>query len=216
MKVYLVRHGQTAGNLVHLYQNDADTISEKGIKEAKFLAERFRSIPLDLIIPSPYSRAHETAQRTAELKNLPITTNDLLVEKRWPKEIEGKAVSDPSIQEIRKLIQENEYTNPDWRYSNEERYVDVRERCIKFLAHAESLAQKHSHVLVVSHAHILKVMLSVIIHGSKVPAQLFRDIFHAVSLHNTGITVLEYADNKWHLVTINDHAHLGEYHRQPH
>jgi broad specificity phosphatase PhoE len=216
MKLYLVRHGQTEGNLTHIYQNDTDQLSDKGRSEAEVLARRFETIALEAIISSPYSRARETAAPIAQYKKLPLQTNELLVEKRWPKELEGKSASDQTIQELKSLLQEKEHTDPEWRYSNEERYIDVRKRMAQFLSDAQTLAAQYESILVVSHAHVLKVFLAVMMHGPEVSAKLFRDIFHTVSLHNTGITVAEYSEGKWHLLTINDHAHLGDYHRQLH
>ena len=216
MKLYLVRHGETEGNLVHLYQGDSDPLSAKGRAQGAILAKRFESIPLDLILASRYVRAMETAKMVADAKKMPVQVEDLMVERRWPKEIEGKEAADPGIQDLRTMLKEKELSDPEWRLSNEERYIDVRERAIQFLAKAQTLSKTHNDILVVSHAHMLKVLLSVIIHGPEVSAKLFRDIFYVISLHNTGITVVEYDGKQWHIVTFNDHAHLGEYHRQPH
>ncbi len=213
MRLYLVRHGETEGNLVHMFQSDVDELSSKGQEQAALLAQRFAKIHVDMIISSPYSRTRATAEAIARSKKLPVTVNELLVEKKWPKELEGKPADDPSIQAIRKLLHEKEHTDPQWRYSDEERFIDVRERCVQFLTYLQTLSSD-MHILVVSHAHILKVMLSVMIHGPAVSAQLFRNIFHMLSLHNTGITIAEHVDDQWHLLTVNDHAHLGDYHRQ--
>ncbi len=216
MKLYLVRHGQTEGNLAHIYQNDTDKISDKGLQEAEFLAKRFESIVIDQIISSPYSRAHETAEKVAAVKKISITSDPLLVEKRWPKEIEGRSSDDSSIKDIIALLKEKELSDPEWRYSDEERFIDVRARCVTFLSKMEGMATSSKGILIVSHAHTLKVLLAVVIHGKDVSAKLFRDIFYSVSLHNTGITALEHSKERWNILTLNDHAHLGEYHRQPH
>ena len=216
MKLYLVRHGETEGNLVHLYQGDSDPLSVKGKAQGEILAKRFSTIQLDMILSSRYKRAMETANIVGEAKKLPVEIEDLMVERKWPKEIEGKKADDATIQELRSLLKEKELSDPQWKYSNEERYIDVRERAIKFLKKAETLSASHNNILLVSHAHVLKVLLSVILHGPDVSAKLFRDIFYVISLHNTGITVVEYDGKQWHIVTFNDHAHLGDYHRQPH
>jgi broad specificity phosphatase PhoE len=214
MKLYLVRHGQSEGNITHLYQGPDESLTELGHQQAEFLANRFGSISLDGILASPYKRAQQTAAYIGKKKNLEITTNALLVEKSWGSVLTGKSRNDPTIQEQVNLLLEKEQSEPEFRLSDEERFIDIRKRAVQFLDAAVSLKEKHKALCVVSHGHFLRVIIAVVIHGPEVPAKLFRDFFSTTSMHNTGITALEHTEKGWHILTLNDHAHLGDYHRQ--
>lgn len=221
MKLYLVRHGQTEGNLNNIYQDNTDTLSAVGKEQARILGERFKKIPLDAILSSPILRAFETTQEIAKHHKLAIQKIEELTERRWPKELAGKSFKDPSIIELRNFMKQKELEDPSWHYSDEESFNDLVERAFKFLKIAEGMASNHKHVLVVSHARFLKLLLGVILWGREANPHVFQPFFYRVSMNNTSITVCEYdkeaeAQKRWHIVTLNDHAHLGEYRRQPH
>mgnify|MGYP003294026315 CR=1 FL=1 len=62
-KIYLVRHAEALGNAEEFFQGNIDTmLTQKGQHQLEFLAERFRSIPLDAIYTSPFQRASLTAE----------------------------------------------------------------------------------------------------------------------------------------------------------
>lgn len=214
MKLYLTRHGQSEGNIAHLYQGPDESLTELGHKQAEFLANRFSTIPLDLLIVSPYKRAQQTANYIAKVKNLPILTNALLTEKNWGSAVTGKSRNDPSVQKTINFLLEKEQSDPEFKLADEERFIDLRERAIKFLEFVASLKGRHESICVVSHGHFLRVIIATILHGHQVSARLFRDLFARTSMHNAGITALDYSEKGWHIVTLNDHAHLGDYHRQ--
>ncbi len=214
MKLYLVRHGQSEGNLTHIFQGPEENLTALGKKQAEFLAHRFESIPVDYILASPYIRAQQTAEYISAVKKIPITHNPLLVEKKWGSVLTGKSRDNPEIQKVKDLLIEKELSDPEFRDTTEERFIDVRARAVAFLNFAVTLNQTYNNIAVISHGHFLRVLFATIIHGPEVPAKLFRDLFNTTSMHNTGITVADYDGKNWHIVTLNDHAHLGDYHRQ--
>jgi broad specificity phosphatase PhoE len=61
--LYLVRHGQTAGNVKNLFIGATDIpLDELGQRQVVELGERFRGIRLDDIFTSPLQRARRTAE----------------------------------------------------------------------------------------------------------------------------------------------------------
>jgi len=67
MKVYFVRHGQTFGNLSEVHQDHSDELNELGIKQAQTVADRFKTIDIDCVISSDYTRAKVTAEEIAKV-----------------------------------------------------------------------------------------------------------------------------------------------------
>ncbi|MGC9373335.1 MAG: histidine phosphatase family protein [Thermovirgaceae bacterium] len=67
-RVLFVRHGQTEWNLQYRYQGKADIpLNERGLKEARLLAERLKSWIPCRVYSSPLVRAAETARIVASV-----------------------------------------------------------------------------------------------------------------------------------------------------
>lgn len=78
MKLYFVRHGQTATNAggANNYSTD-ESLSQPGIQQAKQLAEELKDITFDVIISSPLKRAYQTAELLNEYHHLPIKVDEV-------------------------------------------------------------------------------------------------------------------------------------------
>lgn len=215
MRLYLVRHGESVSNKAVTQSSPDEQLSEHGREQARFLANRFSNIKIDAIISSPYTRTLETAKSISDLKNIPVETNELAREFRWPTEFKGMSKKDPEVSIIRKTIEEKWSEDENWRHSDEETFAEIRERAVAFLNSLDDI-KKYENIVVVSHARFLKVLLAVMIHGKEVSGKTATEMLYRISIINTGITVAEQHKGAWNLVTINDHAHLGDYHRQIH
>jgi broad specificity phosphatase PhoE len=67
-EVYLVRHGQTDGNVKQLFIGATDIpLDETGERQARELGQRFAGIELDDILTSPLQRARRTAEAIGEV-----------------------------------------------------------------------------------------------------------------------------------------------------
>ena len=67
-ELYLVRHGQTAGNVNRLFIGATDIpLDETGERQALELGQRFTGIELDDILTSPLQRARRTAEAIGEV-----------------------------------------------------------------------------------------------------------------------------------------------------
>ena len=77
MKLYIIRHGETAWNVEGRLQGQTDTeLNENGVRLAKVTAEGLKNIPFDLGISSPL-RPQSTRQSSslrAEMCRLRPTT----------------------------------------------------------------------------------------------------------------------------------------------
>ena len=73
VKLYLIRHCETEGNLSRIFQGGIDTPpSEKGLVQLDLLTVRFRNIHIDKLYSSPLGRAKKTAEAVNRFHNLPI------------------------------------------------------------------------------------------------------------------------------------------------
>lgn len=81
---YLIRHGQTAANVMKMKQGTINTemtyLNENGKKQAKTLEENFDISFADRIICSPLERTKQTANILNIQANLPITYDERLLE----------------------------------------------------------------------------------------------------------------------------------------
>ena len=71
MDLYIIRHGESQGN-VGINVPDPE-LTELGKKQAELLALRLRNIKFDAILSSPLTRAIQTATPLSELRNTPVT-----------------------------------------------------------------------------------------------------------------------------------------------
>jgi probable phosphoglycerate mutase len=80
--ILLVRHGETAGNAARVIQMPDAGLSERGLAQARLLAERLLQVPVERLVSSDYPRALRTAQAVAaRLPGLAIELDPLLRER---------------------------------------------------------------------------------------------------------------------------------------
>ena len=73
MKLYIIRHGETAWNKKLLLQGQTDIpLNENGRELAQVTARALQMVPFDLCITSPLLRAKETAQIILGSRKIPF------------------------------------------------------------------------------------------------------------------------------------------------
>ena len=78
---YFLRHGETYWNREGLTQGQTDTeLNELGNAQAARAAEALHGQPIERIVASPLSRAHDTAQAVANMLGLDIALDPGLME----------------------------------------------------------------------------------------------------------------------------------------
>ena len=64
MKLILVRHGETEGNVKQIIQGQTHgKLTKKGIKQAKLLARRLKNEKIDVVFSSDLQRAKNTTKQ---------------------------------------------------------------------------------------------------------------------------------------------------------
>lgn len=207
MNVYLVRHGQSEGNLQNLHQNPEVPLSQTGKQQAHTLAKRLKNLPIDFIYTSPFIRAKQTAQIIAQELKLPIEYWEHLKERKRPTELEGLHTDDPKAVEIKNQLAKN-WLKEYWKYSDEESYKELINRAQGVVDH---LLEKHKkqNVLCVSHGTIVKAIVASMIFRERLTLSTLGSLIHHLWMQNTGITHCEYTkEYGWGLLTWNDTTHL--------
>lgn len=208
MNIYFVRHGEGHHNANNLYSLPHFELTEKGQQEAKSAGERLKHLPIELLVVSSYKRTRQTAEIiNQQIGKKPIVFSDLPVEVRRPSEIAGKRIDLPKSQEIRKLMEDQAY-DPNWRYSDEENFHDLKQRAYKFLEYLQDF--KEESIAVISHAVFIKMVILLIVVGDDLTPKIFDRSYKGLHLATSGLTMCEKNDNGWRLITWNDQSHLGE------
>ena len=206
MKVYIVRHGESEANAKNLYQHKAVKLSQRGIEQAQKVAQRFLTIPIEIIYSSSFERAKQTAEIIGNTIHKEVELLPLLTEIKRPPVIEGKKRNEPHARDIMRRIFNN-WHNPNWRHSDEETFFDLKRRALQLLQHLETLHRQQ--ILLVSHGTFMRVLLCAMVYGEKLRPRDFEPYLRFLATNNTGLTVCEYSRGNWRLLTWNDQAHLG-------
>lgn len=84
MRLYVARHGQTQYNLEKRICGRSDIeLTNRGLAQAKELADKMVGYSVDLIISSPLERARKTAEIVGEKVGAPIIFEERLLERDY-------------------------------------------------------------------------------------------------------------------------------------
>ena len=206
--VYFVRHGETLNNAKGIRQGPDGALSEKGRAQALETAKRFpkeKGRP-EVIIASPYERTKETANIIAQELKMSVEYSDLFVERRNPSEIIGHSGQEKKVKEIIDLIDKS-YHPDDLRYSDEENFIDLKERAKKALNYISNRTQKR--IIVVTHGIFLKMLVSYMLHGESLNSSAYNNLSYFNPIENASMAICSYTTHwfkkdEWKLITWND------------
>lgn len=214
-RIYLVRHGESVANVEKRHGGPETPLTELGLQQAVFIAERVAAFPIQKIIASSMVRAQQTAQAISQTLDLPIETSDLFVETRGPSELNNTEYMDPRALEAFKMLDDN-YGKEGFRLSDAEVFEDHTKRAqaaLQLLAEQEA-----EHIAVVTHGLFLRILMAHVLLGPKPTGQEVQKIMWGMETQNTGLSILDYAkpghvgemrEHPWQIFVWNDHAHLG-------
>ncbi len=93
MRLYIIRHGETAWNTQLRLQGQTDIeLNENGRMLARKTAQAMKDIPFDLVISSPLKRARETASLVLGGRDIPIREEERIREISFG-DMEGRRIS---------------------------------------------------------------------------------------------------------------------------
>ena len=206
MRMFIVRHGETAENVRMAYLGRRDEpLNETGLWQAECAAEALSRIHLSLIVSSPLRRASDTAARIQAASGAELRKDDRLREGSFG-DWEGLTrdeVLNLSERDAELLLQWEENSSiapPGGESDPGESREDIQRRAISLV---EDLAEEFSDasVALVSHVGPIKALLAAAL-GINLNAS--RRLF----LDPGTISVIEWSDRP--IVRLfNSHSHFG-------
>ena len=200
VRIILVRHGETTWNVAGRYQGQEDTpLSPRGIEQGHALAQGLKNIPIDLCISSPLKRSYDTCKYCADLHQLPVATDERLIEINhgtW----EGQLAADIAARYPAEF--NLWHTKPHLvQMPGGENLEDVRKRA---RAAFDDYANKYDGktILVAAHDAVNKAIICDLL-------GLGMERFWQIKQDNTCINVLEYSGGVWRMVLLNSTCHPG-------
>ena len=202
LEIYLTRHGETEWNTIRRMQGQGNSpMTELGIRQAQWLAERLKEKEFTCIYTSPLGRAKETAEILNEALNTTIIEDDRLKE-IYLGDWQGQLLEDidKDYPEENKAFWEKpiQFDMPD-----KEDFEDVRKRAGEFF---EAVIQQHGSgkILVVAHAIILKGMLNYI------QGKTVEDYWTGKRLLPTSLTKINVLGHRYSLIYTGETSHHEE------
>jgi broad specificity phosphatase PhoE len=200
MKLYIARHAETTWNLAGRYQGRRESaLSARGVQQGFALANAFGELSptIERIVSSPMGRTRATAQFVADRLNVPLETDDGLIEiahGTWEGRLRDEiAANDPA-----------RYAT--WRerphevsFEEGESLTDVMARWKRFRA-AFAVTKP---TLIVTHDAIVRIAL-LDIKGQPLTA------FWDTQVENAGYAVVDVDGASWTLLEESVSAHLAD------
>ena len=204
MEVYLVRHGQTDGNVGRRHQHTSTKLNEAGKAQATAVAEIIRTINPTHLITSTNVRAIETARRIAETTDLIPETYPAFEELHQPRSMVGERLTGLHALSYMGLWFLGSRTAS---MHDGETYAAFVSRLARARTHLEELPP-HARVVIVSHSVFINFFVEHMVRPKRMG--LIRAVgclFRILTLKNSSITHTRYkrpeADSHktgWHLV----------------
>ena len=201
MRLFIVRHGETAENTRMAYLGLRDEpLNETGLRQAECAAEALSRIHLELIVTSPLHRASDTADRIQAASGAELRKDDRLREGSfgaWEGLTRSEVLTRSGLDaELLRQWEENPAVAPPGGESGE----DVQRRVVSLV---EDLAGEFpdNSIVLVSHVGPIKALLAA---AMRITLRATRRLF----LDPGTISVVEWSDQP--IVRLfNCHAHFG-------
>ncbi|MCM1329016.1 MAG: bifunctional histidine phosphatase family protein/GNAT family N-acetyltransferase [Ruminococcus sp.] len=201
-KIYLVRHAEAMGNVEEFFQGRTDCeISLRGEKQLECVAEFFKDIPIEAIYSSPLKRTVATAKAVNKYRNLPIITDEGLIEINggvW----EGKPWAE--------LPQRYPAEYDLWKNRMEDFYIEGGEKMTEVFARMKKTVDKIAvqndgrTIAVVSHGCALRNFLC---YAMGRPISSLKDVGWS---DNTAVSLVEYDGGVPRIIFKNSNGHLPD------
>ncbi len=205
MIIYLVRHGQSYNT--HPSPEDPTPVNPPltpiGRAEAQLVGKRLAALGTDRLITSPMLRTIETAQAIAASTGLPIEV--------WPRCYEYRAHWGYTCWGARELslrypnlIFPPDFAEDDWEYGNEA-LESGNQRASEFIQWLEAEADRSAaqRMAVVTHGTFTRLIL-----GRITEIEFEIPGIRRIAMDNTALTTLQWLDNGFKVLGINDTMHL--------
>ena len=204
MRIYLTRHGETIWNKESRLQGWKDSdLTTIGEKNATALGHRLKEIDINKIYTSSSVRAVHTANLIRGSRDIPIQKVEELKEiyfGLWEGRTKESIVAEYKS-EYHHFWNSPHLYNPF--YHEGESLQELQTRALSAL-HMIIELHKSGSVLIVTHAVVIRVLLSYILSLS------FEELWKPPFIHGASLSILEYDEGKFVVKELGDTNHLVE------
>ena len=202
-RLTIVRHGETDYNIKGLFQGQLDSVlTERGVRQAEYTAERLEDDRMDAVYSSPLKRALATAEIIRGDRDVPILIDGRIKEIRCGK---WEGVSIDRIKEDDAHGFNNWTQRPHLhRIDGGETFREVYERASDFI---RCVAEKHRGENVVVVSHMVAILLMMLyLTGDRI-----ENIWNTPRQPNVAVNVVEIDDGgKAEVIVRGDNSHLPD------
>ncbi|MBI1735455.1 MAG: histidine phosphatase family protein [Candidatus Rokubacteria bacterium] len=189
--IFLIRHGETAGNAARVFQRPDIPLSPRGEAQAERLARRLATAGITRILSSDLARAAMTAEHLARATGVTVELDALLHERNFG-DIRGTPYAELDFDPF-----DLGYTPP-----NGESWEVFHARVDRAWARVRALAAGDGHLAVVTHGLVCRSLAArhlALPEGHGVPERW----------ENTSVTIVD-ARQPWRVQLLNCCAHLDD------
>ena len=192
---YLVRHGETGAKQIN-GRRPGVHLNPEGQAQAQRMAERFSKIPIAALYASPLERTMDTAQYLSGKLNLPIQTEDAVLEidfGDWTGKTLEELTNDPRWKRFNSF-------RSGTRIPEGETMLEVQQRFVNWI---DNIRRQHvdQRVVVVSHGDPIKCVLMYY-------AGMHIDMYNRFDVGLTSVNVVSIDDDHARILTINNVGNL--------
>jgi probable phosphoglycerate mutase len=199
MAIYLIRHGETAGNAARVVQKPDIPLSPHGIDQARRVARRLAGERIGQILASDLERAAMTAEAVRETTGAPLRFDALLHERNFG-DIRGTAYAELGF----------DLFAPDYQPPGGESWECFEARMDDAWRLIQRVAEEcPENLAVITHGLVCR---SVVARRAHLPEGAGPDL-SGLAWRNTSVTILDGPD-PWTVRLLNCSAHLDE--AEPH
>ena len=174
MKIFLIRHGQTTGDIEDRYGGSYDDhMTEKGHEQLRATAQKLSGKGIEVIFSSPLIRARESAEIIAQaVGGAPVEVVEGLQERHYG------VLTGLTKEEARQKYPEVVESHTDYMYTDPEgeSYDDFYRRAVDTFK--DILTKGHATIAIISHGGPIKMILKHL--GQPAPEKL--DDGHIIEL----------------------------------
>lgn len=201
-QLILVRHAEAQGNVDQIFHGWTDSeLTDKGIRQARKLAERLSKIDIDVIYSSDLKRAINTANFIADIKNLDVNI------KRDLREINAGEWEDISFDRIdEEWPEQSYYMNNQLNLlcpPNGESVLNFNNRILTEINNI-ILQNLNKNICVVTHGTAIRLILCYYYNR---PIEEVETIIWG---DNTSVSIIKIDNDEYYVEIENDNTHLGD------
>lgn len=186
MLLFMIRHGESEGNIGNRYHGQTDKrLTPNGIEQARKISPILREIPFDKVYSSDLSRAADTCANAlpgVEFERLPLL-----------REVDVGTLAGQEYGSVELPQTDDPSKGNDYTAFGGENLHDVRRRARQFLDMLEQ--QDHKYVAVFSHFGFINCLMREVL-GTHFPGS-------AIVSKNCAIHVLQFNGAQWRIAALN-------------